>query len=161
MSRRAARQRLFPHRLCAGLRADRDAPGARQACRSSCLRLLLSADRLGVSSRSRLPGVSRLHRLAIADAADRLCRPDLARPCGAACAGAFTAGILFKEFNTPFWVTVPAAARGRRGARRHVRPAVASAARAISRGLDARAAFHGGLCSAANMKPSAASPPAS
>lgn len=29
---------------------------------------------------------------------------------GLLCAGAFTAGILFKEFNTPIWVTLPAAA---------------------------------------------------
>jgi branched-chain amino acid transport system permease protein len=29
---------------------------------------------------------------------------------GLLCAGAFTAGILFKEFNTPIWLTVPAAA---------------------------------------------------
>ncbi len=29
---------------------------------------------------------------------------------GLLCAGAFTAGILFKEFNTPIWLTLPAAA---------------------------------------------------
>ena len=36
---------------------------------------------------------------------------------GLLCAGAFTAGILFKEFDTPIWLTLPAAAIVGDGAR--------------------------------------------
>ena len=60
---------------------------------------------------------------------------------GLLAAGAFTTGILFKELNAPFWVTLPAAALIGAPARRGVRPALAPAARPLSRGLDARAAF--------------------
>ena len=76
-----ARQRLFPHRLRAGDRADADATGARQSGRLHRRAAGLSVHRLRVLSRSRLPGVPRLDRRAVADAAHRLCRTGFARPC--------------------------------------------------------------------------------
>ena len=60
---------------------------------------------------------------------------------GLMAAGAFTVGILFREANAPFWITLPAAALVGGAARRHLRTAVAAAARALSRGQHARAAF--------------------
>ena len=59
-------------------------------------------------------------------------------------AGAFTVGILYREFNAPFWITLPAA--GVTGASRSdLRLAVAPPARALSRGQHARAALRGPL----------------
>ena len=43
----------------------------------------VSFHRVAFCARSRLPGVPRLDRRAVADAAHRLCRADLARPCRA------------------------------------------------------------------------------
>ena len=60
---------------------------------------------------------------------------------GLMAAGAFTVGILFRETNAPFWITLPAAAARRRAARDHLRAAVAAPARPLSRGEHARAAF--------------------
>ena len=62
---------------------------------------------------------------------------------GLLAAGAFTTGILFKEFAAPFWVTLPASRRGRCADRPCVRPAQPAPARPVSRGVDAGAALHG------------------
>ena len=80
---------------------------------------------------------------------------------GLIAAGAFTVGILFRETNAPFWITLPAAALVGAPARRHLRTAVAALARALSRGEHARAAFRGGLSRRRIRNRGAASRPAS
>ena len=57
-----------------------------------------------------MPGVSRFDRRAVADAADRLAGQISLGHAGLIAAGAFTVGILFRETNAPFWITLPAAA---------------------------------------------------
>ena len=61
---------------------------------------------------------------------------------GLLAAGAFTTGILAREVSAPFWITLPASALTGMRARPHLRPAVAAAARALSRGQHAGPAFH-------------------
>ena len=114
---RAAGERLFPHRLRAGPRAHRRRGSKRVAVGCSSLALaLLSFLRRAVPARSRLPGVPRRHRRAVADAADRLSpgRSRSAMP-GCSAAGAFTVGILFREVARA--VLGDAAGRGAASAR--------------------------------------------
>ena len=91
------------------------------------------------------PGAARLDRRAVADAAHRLCRADLARPCRPAVRRRLHRRHPVQGIQHPD--LADAAGRGdrRRAARRHLRTAVAAAARSLSRGLDARAAFRRGL----------------
>ena len=84
-----------------GLRADRNAH-----CERVSLAIFVAgaaafpAGRFGVSARSRLPGLSRLDRRAVADAADRLCGQISLGHAGLLAAGAFTVGILFQASST-------------------------------------------------------------
>ena len=162
MSSRAARQRVFPHQLCAGHGAPPDAHRSASARRCSPSRLLVfpfiaSTFYLDLATQVLLASIGALSLMLLTGYAGQISLGH----AGLLAAGAFTAGILFKEFNAPIWLTLPAAAVSRRRAGRDLRAAVAAAARALSRGLDARAAFHRDLSSAANTKPSAASRPAS
>ena len=105
----------------------------------------VSVLRLAVPARSRLPGVSRLRRRAVADAAHRLCRPDLARPCRADGGRRFHGRHPVPGSQRAVLDHAAGGGAGRRPARRHLRTAVAAAARALSRGQHARAAFRGDL----------------
>ena len=80
---------------------------------------------------------------------------------GLLAAGAFTAGILFKETARAVLGDAAGGRSRRRAARRRVRPAVAAAARAVSRGQHAGAAFPRRLSGRRVREPSAASRPAS
>ncbi len=141
MSSQTARQRLFPHRLrqdlaLVGTRLQRAEP---RGLRDRAYRI--SADCLAVPARSRLPGVSRLRRLALADAAHRLCRPNLARPCRADGGRRVHRRHSLSRDQRAVLDHAAGGGAGRGAARRHVRPAVAAAARALSRGQHAGAAF--------------------
>ena len=64
---------------------------------------------------------------------------------GLLAAGAYTVGVLVREFGAPFWVTLPAAAVARRISRADLRPAVVAAARPLPRHQHARPALRRGL----------------
>ena len=101
----------------------------------------LSVHRLALSARSRLPGVPRLDRRAVADAAHRLCRADLARPCRACSPPAPSPPAFCSRNSRAVLADAAGGGRDRDRARRRLRPAVAAAARALSRGQHAGAAF--------------------
>ncbi len=120
----------------------------------------LSVHRLEFLSRSGHAGVSRLHRRAVADAADRLCRTDLARPCRPSLRRRLHRRHPVQGIQHADLADAARRRAGRRIARRDLRPAVAAAcAVSISRSRRSRCISSSSI-SAANTKPSAASPPA-
>ena len=101
----------------------------------------LSFHRVAFCARSGLPGLPCLGRRVVADAAHRLCRTDLARPCRPdRCRRLHDRD---SRARNPRAVLdhVTGLGRDRNRARLRVRTAVASAARALSRGQHAGAAF--------------------
>ena len=132
---------LSPHRLCAGPRAHPDAARRRGAGGAGAHTRAVSFLRRGLLSRSRLPSVPRRHRRAVADAADRLCRADFARPRRAP-----RRRRLHRRHSVPrsagaVLAHAASGGAGRRCSRRYLRPAVAAPAWTLSRGVDARALF--------------------
>ena len=65
---------------------------------------------VAVPDRPRLARSSCCGRRAVADAADGLCRADLAGPCGAPGGRCLYGRNPVREANAPFWITLPAAA---------------------------------------------------
>ena len=146
MSRRTARQRLLPHQLRAGPRAGRDAGSKRTGLGVLILALLAfpfmaSAFQLDLACQVFLACVGALSLMLLTGYAGQISLGH----AGLMAAGAFTVGILFRETNAPFWITLPAAALVGALLGDHLRLAVAAPARALSRGQHAGAALRGDL----------------
>ena len=105
----------------------------------------LSVPRLAVPARSRQPGFPGQHRRHRADAADRIRRPDLARPCRTARCRRLHGRHPVQGAQCPVLGDAAGGGARRRAARRRVRPAFAEAARPLSRGQHAGAALPGRL----------------
>ena len=88
-----------------------------------------------------IPGFSQRDRRARPDAAHRLRRPDLARPCGPAGGRRLHGRHHVQGAQRAVLADAAVRGAGRRTARRRVRAAVAAPARALPRGQHAGAAF--------------------